>query len=313
MREAVAIPDEYARTVVRRYGERGQAWLDALPATVAACAARWKLTLGPPFVPLSQNYTVAARRENGERAVLKAHAPAPNGEGANEAAALTRFAGRGGARLLEHDGEAAVLLIERCEPGTSLRALVPTEDDRATAIACSVMRGLWQPPPVGNAFATMNGWNASLRRLRPHYDGGTGPFPAALIAAVESLLPALTASAPAPTLLHGDLHHDNILAAGGDGGEAWRAIDPKGLVGDPAYEVGVMLYNPLPALLHSPDPARVLARRVDGFAAGLGLDGERVRGWGIVRATLAAWWGAERGRVWQGALTCAELLAGLGD
>lgn len=301
---AATIPTDFARAVVRRYGESGQAWLDALPGTLAACAARWEVTIGPPFAPLSQNYVAAARRKNGERTIIKAHAPAPDGGGGNEAAALGLFGGRGGVRLLEHDPEDAVLLIERCDPGRQLRDVCATDDERAVGIACDVMRRLWQHPPAGHSFPTMEGWNASLRRLRPFYGGGTGPFSVALIEEVERLLPALTASAPAPLLLHGDLHHDNILAAGDD----WRAIDPKGLIGDPAYEVGAMLYNPLPDLLRLPDPARVLARRVDGFAAGLGLDRERVRGWGIVRATLAAWWGAERGRVWADAVTCAELL-----
>ncbi len=307
MRGAAAIPDDFARAVVRRYGETGRAWLDALPATLATCAGRWRVEIGPPFAPLTRNYVAAARREGGERVVLKAHAP--DGGGANEAAALALFGGRGGVRLREYDPERAVLLIERCDPGTRLRDVSATDDERAVEIACATIRRLRQPPPAGHRFPAMGDWNAALHRLRPYYGGGTGPFPAALIAEVERLLPELTASAPAPTLLHGDLHHDNILAAG----DGWRAIDPKGLIGDPAYEVAAMLYNPLPDLLRAPDPARVLARRVAGFAVGLDLDRGRVRGWGIVRATLSAWWSAEAGgAVWAEALTCAELLRGIG-
>jgi streptomycin 6-kinase len=273
------------------------------------------LEIGPPFAPLSLNYVAAVRRTDGTRAVLKAIPPHPPHERAFacEAEALRLFHGRGGVRLLDTDAGREVLLIERCEPGTLLRDVSNVDDDRAVALACDVMRGLWQPPPPAHPFRHMDDWNAALLRLRPTYGGGTGPFPAALIAAMESLLPALIATAPAPTLLHGDLHHDNILAA--NGGTTWRAIDPKGLIGDPAYEVAAMLYNPNLTILRSPDPARLLARRVDGLAAGLGLERERVRGWGVVRATLVAWWGVEGGAPLEGwsrdVMTCAELLAAM--
>jgi len=124
---------------------------------------------------------------------------------------------------------------------------------------------------------------------------------------VERLVAELTASAPAPLLLHGDLHHDNILAAER---QPWLAIDPKGLIGDPAYETGALLYNPHPLLLDAPDPGRILARRVDQLAEELSLDRARVRGWGLVRAVLSAWWSVGSSDQFREAvMTCAELLA----
>jgi len=155
----------------------------------------------------------------------------------------------------------------------------------------------------------MADWNADLRQLRPYYGGGTGPFPVTVVEEMETLVIELTASAPAPTLLHGDLHHDNILAAQR---QPWLAIDPKGLIGEPAYETGALLFNPQLQLLHAPDPGRILARRIDQLSEELGLDRARVRGWGLVRAVLAAWWHVEStGEVWDAALTCAGLLAAI--
>jgi streptomycin 6-kinase len=43
-------------------------------------------------------------------------------------------------------------------------------------------------------------------------------------------------------LLHGDLHHWNILL---DEGRGWMAIDPKGVVGASCLEVGCFLGNAL--------------------------------------------------------------------
>jgi streptomycin 6-kinase len=146
-----------------------------------------------------------------------------------------------------------------------------------------------------------------LREFRFHDGGGCGPFPAALLEEAESLFAELSASMAGPVLLHGDLHQDNILAASR---EPWLAIDPKGLIGEPAYEVGALLHNPLPDLLEAPQPACVLRRRVDQLAAELGFDRARIRGWGVAQAVLAAWWTVEdHGHPWDAALTCAKMLA----
>src|SRR6266567_6137524 len=41
------------------------------------------------------------------------------------------------------------------------------------------------------------------------------------------------ASSAEPVLVHGDLHHDNVLSSARAG---WLAIDPKGVAAEPAYE-----------------------------------------------------------------------------
>lgn len=303
------IPDDYGRAVLGRVGDDGRAWLARLPAIMDACARRWGLTLGPPITELSYNYVLTAHRGDGAAAILKIHAPPDEGGFAHERDALRAFAGEGCARLLASDAGDQALLLEMCAPGTPLSAVSGDDDARATSISCDVMRQLWRPPPSGHSLPAMGDWNNDLRRLRPHYGGGTGPFPVRLIEEMETLLAELTASAGAPVLLHGDLHHDNIVAAGS---APWLAIDPKGLIGEPAYEVGPLLFNPQPQLLRAPQPGRILARRVDQCAAELGLDRARVRGWGLVRAVLAAWWDAESsGHVWDAALTCAALIAAI--
>ena len=103
------------------------------------------------------------------------------------------------------------------------------------------------------------------------------------------------------------MHHENILSATR---APWLAIDPKGIVGEPDYEVGALLRNPLPQLLNMPHPGRVTARRVDQLAEALGFDRARVRGWGLAQAVLSAWWCIEdSGYGWEPAIACAELLA----
>ena len=152
-------------------------------------------------------------------------------------------------------------------------------------------------------------WAQGLCRLRDRFEGGPGPFPAPLVDAAEGLFTELLASMAAPVLLHGDLHHANILAAER---RPWLALDPKGVIGEAAYEVGAWLRNPWPGLLAEPHPGRILARRVDQCADELGFDRARLVGWGLAQAVLSAWWRLEdHGYGWEWGIACAELLAQL--
>jgi streptomycin 6-kinase len=106
----------------------------------------------------------------------------------------------------------------------------------------------------------------------------------------EGLFAELLASQAPAVVLHGDLHHMNILAAGpGD----WRAIDPKGVIGEPAYECGALLRNPIPQISSWPELARTLARRIAVLAETLRLDRRRIHGWALAQTVLSAWWSVE--------------------
>ncbi len=302
-----AIPDRFVRTQTEIHGAAGRAWLDRLPAILDACARQWGLTLGPPFPHLSYHYAAPAVRADGAPTVVKACSP--TGEFPLESAALRVYDGRGAARLLAVDREREVLLLERLQPGTLLSAV--EDDEEATAIAARLMRALWRPVPRDHAFPSVGDWGEGFARLRRRYDGGTGPFPPALVEEAERLFVALDASAAPPVVLHGDLHHDNILDAGERG---WLAIDPKGLIGEPAYETGAFLRNRLPAPLPNPAAGRILVRRVEQFAAESGFDRARIRGWGLAQAVLSAWWSLEdHGHGWEPMIAMAELMAALAE
>jgi streptomycin 6-kinase len=299
------VPPEFVRTQTELHGSAGRAWLAQLPGALAACARQWELTLGPAFPNLSYHYVAPAVRADGTAVVVKACSP--TGEFAIESAALRCYDGHGAARLFAADPEREVMLLERLLPGARLSTV--SDDEEATVIAAGVMRALWRPVPPDHPFPTVADWGMGFVRLRQRFGGGAGPFPAALVAAAERLFATLDASGSAPVVLHGDLHHGNILAAGPRG---WLAIDPKGLVGEPAYETGALLRNPLPWLLAQPDPANVLARRLDILSRELGCDRARLRGWGLAQAVLSAWWSFEdHGHGWEPAIACAELLAAL--
>lgn len=298
------IPDDFARTIAEVHGEKGRQWLADLPALLADLEQRWGLTVNAPFPNLSYNYVAPTVTTEGVEVVLKVGVPNP--ELASECAALRLYDGRGSVGLRESDARAGALLLERLRPGAALWDR--TDDEQSTAIAASVLKQLRRPAPrEPYPFPTVEDWADGLARMRHRFGGGTGPLPAVLVDQAEALFRDLLATSDAPALLHGDLHHGNILSAER---APWLAIDPKGLIGEPAYDTGAWLRNPLPQLLNWPSPKAVLARRIAIFAETLTLDPARIQAWGMAQAVLSAWWTVEdHGYGWEPALALAELLA----
>lgn len=295
------LPDSFVRTVSSTFAE-GEAWLARLPALIAAAEARWGLTAQPHFPGLSYNYVAPATLPNGAEIVLKIGVP--RHELTTEIEALKLYNGRAMCHLLDADAEMGVLLLERLQPGHMLITI--SDDETATRIAADVMRRLWRPLPEQHVFPSVADWIADLAALRIEFGGGTGPFPARLVDMAESLFAELVASSAPPVLLHGDLHHYNILASERN---PWLAIDPKGVAGEPAYEVGALIRNPLN--LHEwPDREAVTIRRLDILAEELAMDRQRLLAWSFAQEILSQWWDYvdtnSRPNLWQ-----AEFLAGM--
>lgn len=309
---------DFQRRIIAVFGDNGRAWLDGLPTLIEEYAERWDLQIGRPFEPLSYNYVAAATRADGTPVVFKAGCPDPE---ANEIGALRHWAGRGAVSLLEADDDARVFLMERIIPGTTLLEEV-ADDAEATTVAAGVMRNIARRAPQDHGMPTVALWARAFDRLRARHAGTTGPLPKTKVDRGESLYADLVASTKDEVVLHGDLHHWNILRATRDGRGEWLAIDPHGLVGDPAFEVGAFLRNPFGELsedhsqrflMSQPDVRKTLDRRLSILAEHLDVDRRRIRDWGISFATLSASWSDESGNsdAWQQSLTVADILASL--
>ena len=97
---------------------------------------------------------------------------------------------------------------------------------------------------------------------------------------------------PTPIVpLHGNLHHDTIVMSD----RGWLAIEPRGLLGDPVYEVAAAFINPKGAEALAADPSRV-ARLADSFSARLKFNRRRVLGFAAAHAALTACWALDSGK-----------------
>lgn len=287
------------------FGEAGTAWIEKLPVTLDIMAERWSLALEEPYKDPSYNFVVPGQRADGREIVLKL--AVSEQELSHEILVLRAFNGGGMAEVIESDAKAGALLLERIIPG---RAIVELDDDeKSTSIACKLIRQLQSLDAHAINMPKVKSWGRGFARHRAQHAGGSGPIGESMLARAESLFAELSASTEKETLLHGDLHHWNILSAKR---QPWLAIDPKGVVGDPAYEAGAWLRNPVRAVQAGDISEALLARRIDQFVDELSFESSRVIGWGFAQAVLAACWSFEdRDEDGDLFLAWAELLSNL--
>ena len=265
---SLAVPRRLADTCAKS-PERAK-WLKRLPDVVGELVERWSLTLGQPFdgPEVSCAWVAPATRADGTTAVFKLGMP--HLEGLDEIAGLRFWAGDPTVKLLEADEELNAMLLERCEPGTFLRALPESEQD---VVIAGLLRRLWRAPTQPHCFRPLSSmiahWSAETWAESARWaDSG-------LVNEGLRLFEELSREADTDVLLATDLHAGNVLRSQR---EEWLVIDPKPFIGDRAYDATQHLFNCEVRL--RADPTATIRR----FSDLLGVDDERVRLWTFARA-----------------------------
>ncbi len=235
----------------------------SLEHAAALIAEEWGIELGPRFSMARHAFVAPA----GEDAVLKV-TQALDDESDHEPDALEGWSGDGAVKLIRHDPTRRAVLIERANPGRDLSAL---PEDQATVIAIRVARRLWRPAAepyrwIGDYIPT---WLDEAERA--------GECDPELMTLAHEIYDALEVGGD--TLVHGDLHHHNILDAGGG---RWVAIDPKPMRGEREWDVAPFLWNPAGRIV-----SRKLAERRLELFEHAGLDQRRMRWWAVIRGAYA--------------------------
>lgn len=226
-------------------------------------AEKWKLRLGERFKISLCAYVCEAFGHDGKEYVLKA--PFDYAEERHCWATLEAFSGLGGVKILKHDVDTGSVLMPRLRLGTMLGES-DLDDASATHICADLILKLRRAAKVDTM--SLEQW------FRELFDEPSSP----MVDEARKVYWELADSMPPPVLLHGDLHHFNILRDG----EEWVAIDPKGILGNPAFEVAAFMRN----RVQDPPDAAGMAARLRIFADRLGDPPERLWGWAFAETAL---------------------------
>jgi streptomycin 6-kinase len=208
---------------------------------------------------------------------------------------MTWWDGHGAARVLAQDGN--TVLLERAVGARSLADFARSgRDDEASRIICGVVADLHavrkKPPPD---LVPLTQW---FRELAPAAAAQGG-----ILLRCAEVARELLAAPMDIVVLHGDIHHGNVLDFGDHG---WLAIDPKGLIGEHGFDYANIFCNPD----HETATATGrLARQVDIVANAAGLNPTRLLEWIIAWSGLSAAWSISDGESPDTALEIAECAA----
>ena len=255
---------------------------------VTRAVDRWGLTLGEPYPDVYPgNFVCRCNLPDGTQAVIKTDPErGDGGEFLHGIDALLAYRGHGMVRVLKLDRDERIVLMELVVPGeTTWREPI----HRALEAVASVMNRLRMAPPPGHSFPDVRSYRRAWTNNIRLY-AGPGPIDADLFETGEKLFVELCDTSAAPVVLHGDLHFGNVLSSNR---ESWLAIDPKGLIGEPCYEVGDVFRNRVDELYEAPEPARAMRQRIESLASLTGFDRERIRLWALAQAVLSELWTAD--------------------
>jgi streptomycin 6-kinase len=242
-------------------------WLERVPDLVAECVEEWDLTLDEPYAPGAAGFAVGVELPDGRPAVLKLIYP--DRESEHEADALALLDGEGAVLLLGRHDERSAMLLERCEPGTTL---AEAGAQVALDVLVDLLPRLWVE--AGEPFHTLEdeaGW--WIDSLPEQWERSGRAIDGGLVDAAVGTLRSLAQTQGEQVLLNQDLHGDNVLSAQR---EPWLVIDPKPLVGEREFAVAPIVRSS--ELGHS---KRDALHRLERLTSELGLDRERARGWTI--------------------------------
>jgi streptomycin 6-kinase len=263
-------------------GSRGPdwaAWLDKLPRLTRDLLDEWKLRVDGSAAYGNCALVVPVRTPEGAAAMLKVQFP--HWEAETEHLALRIWDGNGAIRLLRADPRRFALLLERAQP----RDLTTVDEIEACEIVAASYKRLHVPagPQFKLLSTVVERWSGELLALP-----ASAPVPRRYVEQAAALARDFAADPACDgTLIHTDLHYENVLAADR---EPWLVIDPKPLSGDPHYEVAPLIWNRWDEVAAARDLRFALRRRFYTIIDTAGLDEDRARDWIIVRQLLNVLW-----------------------
>ena len=271
------------KNIIKLLGNRGKQWLKSLPEITNTLGSKWQLGNIKPVENMSWNYVAKAKSATHGSVVLKVSCDEKFIH--DEMKALKHFSEHGMVELIEYDADCHAMLLHQAIPGRSLRHIYLDAIESTINYYGTIVNQLVSVHKQNHSnFKPVSDWLKVFNRT------DKSKLPAGLLDRAIDLKNKLLASSGEAFVLHGDLHHGNILSDG----DSWMAIDPKGIVGEVGFEAACFDFIHKSELGNS-DVSRIFEQRSKLLASVLNIDHERLKDWVFVRLILGACWMLEDG------------------
>jgi streptomycin 6-kinase len=270
------------KNVINLWGKKGKEWLKNLPTIIDELSEHWQLSGIKPVQNMSWNYVGLALKNRDVPVALKLSCDKQLMQ--DEYKALKHFDGHGSIKVLDLNLEKNALLLERAIPGDLLKDDHPAKIADTMAIYASVVNQLASRPlPKEHSYKHASDWLKAIDRISDER------VEKRYIQKAQEIRSFLLNSTEREYLCHGDLHLENIIKHE----DTWLAIDPKGIIGEMAFEAAACDLISEEERKDTETIGKKISERVALLSNALDLDYDRLLYWIFLRVIISVKWFVE--------------------
>ena len=270
--------DKFIDNVINTWGDAGEIWLIQLPDIIEQAAEKWGLNGILAYPNLNYNF-VAEATQNKQPVTLKISQDKLLIT--DEYKALHHFAGNGAVKVLAHDSDTNSLLLQQARPGGNLKTYNTPKIIDKIAIYANVVNNIAKLQITEpEKYTHVSKWCEAIDRIN------IDKIPAKFITTAKLLTDKLINSSNNEYLCHGDLHLENII----QNGNTWLAIDPKGIIGEKAFEIAAFDLLSDEELEKNVNLSKRIIARSHSLASQFAIEPQRLLSWTFLRLIIAAQW-----------------------
>lgn len=258
-------------------------WLHQLPYCIKQLCDQWSLTDIRPVSNMSYNYVALAIQNKHKPVVLKLSCDSKLVE--DEYKALRYFDGAASVRLLDINLQDNAILLTQAIPATNLNSVASQDMEAAIPIYADLVRKIASKPLSAGNFRHVTEWCRAIDRIKKE------DIDERLVAKAIQIRSCLLSFMQSEYLCHADLHLDNVLQHQ----KNWISIDPKGVIGDIAFEASAFDFVKKDEWCKLDAVKSNIIFRINWLAEILKIDKNRLLNWVFLREIISAQWFIEDG------------------
>lgn len=266
----------------------GQGFYDKVKIDIEYYAGKWSLEVLQLVDYFSVNCIFICRSEVFGNAILKIGKPCR--EVITEFNTLLEYKGRHFCEVFDADIDHGVILEEQIYPGVRLREEKVL--DKRLSIFSSLYKQLHIEPANTEMYPTYTDWVTRITEYMSKREDYIELY--AYMKKAKDICLSLNSKYTKRMLLHGDLHHDNILL---NNNGAYKIIDPKGVIGDPIFDVPRFILNEQDDDKSSDENYLKTCRIIDYFEHSLHIPSKTLKQCFFIEMAMANCWNVESDEV----------------